>query len=116
MAFLNIGAVSAIPGVTPNAAQSEPERGGEDVRAFAGNLRSTVRWQKRQWTYETIWLSAAAADAIIAAIATRPVNVSGDITGGSTVSCIVTFTGGAYRKGPGGANPKRKLSLLIREV
>lgn len=116
MAFLNIGAVSAIPCVTPNAAATEPERGGADVRAFAGNLRSTVRWTKRQWTVETIWLSASSADAILTAIAARPVNVSGDITGGSTVPCVVNFTGGAYRKGAGGANPKRKLTLSIREA
>ena len=116
MAFLNIGAVSAIPCVTPNATASESEHGGADVRAFSGAMRSTVRWTKRQWTVETIWLSASSADAILSAIATRPVDVSGDITGGSTVPCVVTFTGGAYRKGAGGSNPKRKLNLTIREA
>lgn len=114
MAFLNIGAVSAIPCVTPEAQAQEPERGGEDVRAFAGNLRSTVRWTKRSWQVTTVALSAAATAAIRAAIAARPVNVSGDLTGGATVSCIVTETGGPFRRS--WVAPKETMTLTIREV
>lgn len=111
MAYLNIAGISTIPVVKGEGVGEEPERGGADVRAFAGNLRSTVRWEKRQWTVTTVALSAAAAAALRAAIVARPVNVSGDITAGATVPCIVTETGGPFK-----TSTKQQLTLLIREV
>lgn len=96
------------------ARESAPERIGEEVRAFAGNLLSTVRAEKRTWEYRVPFLSASDRDSLRTAIANGTVvSVSGEQVG-SAVDCVVSVEeevpsqeAGAY---------EYNLRLRIREV
>ena len=69
---------------------------GTTVRAFAGNLRSAVRAEKREWQVGTHYLSNADSATLKAAVALRAqVTCSGDMLGGS-VTCEVEVGDGAY--------------------
>lgn len=49
MPFLQIER-TIVPIRLDGATEKAPEEGGDDERAFAGNLRTTVRWTRRNWS------------------------------------------------------------------
>jgi hypothetical protein len=70
------------------ASEATPINIGEQSRAYAGNLRNSIRGQKRAWTVQISHIETADKETILAAIADEaPIVASGDILGGSfTVS------------------------------
>lgn len=96
MAFLTIAGNTVVI-QTAGATEEAPERGGEVARAFAGNLRSSLRYRKRAWRFTTNPLTQVAYDSLVAASDTgAPVTCSGDALSGASVSCIVQVSGGGY--------------------
>lgn len=92
MPFLSI-AGTAVPVTSDGGAENEPLRIGESTRAFAGNLRSTVRAEKRSWSFKTVPLSFAAAATIKSALANAAqVTVSGDFNNNVAVTCEGTVS------------------------
>jgi hypothetical protein len=112
MAFLTLNGTT-VPVDTSQATRNEDEVGGQDVRAFAGGLRSTVQWAKKSWTVTTPPLRAADQATVLAQTGVG-VTVAGDISGGASVTCTVRSQNGPYRKS-WGATVKRRLTLTIRE-
>lgn len=90
----------------------EDETGGQDVRSFAGGLRSTVRWTKKGWEFETPALSAAAQATILSAIGVG-VTVNGPINNSVAITCTVRCLNGPYRKS--WTDVKRRLKFRVRE-
>lgn len=113
MAFLTI-AGTTIPVSTGGAVAKAIERVGSSTRAFAGNLRSTVRAEKRAWQFTTRWLTQGDA-AIIEALYNNGefVTCAGDALG-ATYTCEVTQQDGPLMAT--GTGFKRQLVLLLREV
>lgn len=94
MAFLVI-AGTTIPCMEGSATE-RIVRIGSSFRAYAGNLRSTVRAEKREWQVTTHFLSNTASAALKAAVAlAAQVTCSGDLLGGS-VTCEVEVGDGSY--------------------
>jgi hypothetical protein len=113
MAFLTIAGVT-VPVSISGAAEKQKETVGSDSRAYAGNLRSTVRAEKRNWQFTTKTLSTVDDAALVAAVAGGVfVTCAGDALGVS-VTCRVTVTDGPYVKVAGGFRRTRVLQL--REV
>ena len=113
MAFLIIAGLT-IPVAPDGATKKAIESGGSDSRAYAGNLRSTTRWERNQWQFTTKHLSESDASAIETALAGGPfVSCSGDALG-TTVTCRVTVGDGPYRQTSGGF--RRSLVLTLRQV
>lgn len=114
MAFLTIAGID----VPVESSAKAIERIGTSERAFAGNLRSAVRAEKRAWTVVTTLLLNADAAAIEAAVDfAEHVTCSGDILGGS-VTCEATVVDSQYASfhGGDGLGFMRALQLLVREV
>src|SRR5579884_3291645 len=115
MAFLTIAGITIPVAVASGATKKAPETGGADSRAFAGNLRTTVRYEKRNWQFTTTPLLDAAAAAIETACAGGAfVTVAGDAVGGVNVTCRITVGDGGYTKVHG--TFRRVLVLTAREV
>lgn len=114
MSFLTI-ASTTIPVSTTGASKKGMERVGSSSRAFAGNLRSTVRAEKRVWQFTTKWLTQAEA-AVIEALYDNGefVSCAGDALG-ATVTCEVTQQDGPLTVVAGGGF-KRQLTLILKEV
>lgn len=66
------------------------EQGGSLTRAYAGNLRSTVRWEKRSWQVTTLPYLTADATTLKAAIALGAIVACAGNAFGATVNCVVT--------------------------
>lgn len=114
MPFLVIAGIT-VPAVS---ASDEVVRIGTSGRAYAGNLRSFIRAEKREWKVETGLLTNAEATALKAAVALgAQVTCSGDALGGS-VTCEVEIGQGGYisTAAADGTGVLRSLSLTIREV
>lgn len=116
MPFLTIGTYTDVPIAIDGARQVESELVGEIERAFAGNLRSTVRAAKRVWEVTTGALSLTEANQLRSqASFTAAVNCSGDLMTGATVSCFVTITESEYI--PDSLTTQRQImQLRIQEV
>lgn len=113
MPFLTIAGIT-VPVSTGGARETEPEQIGTDSRAFAGNLRTTVRAEKRAWEITTNHMTSTAFGTLRTAVANgAQVTVGGDAIGG-TVTCRVRITGATYVKVPGGH--RRVVTLVLREV
>lgn len=114
MSFLTLDGV-VVP-VTPNGAQEGAiERIGSESRAYAGNLRSTVREEKRSWTFTTRSLSSSEESDIRAAIADGAfITMSGDILGGASLLVSAALNGAPSTKVKGGF--RNVLTLTVREV
>ena len=112
MAFLNINGFNVPIDVT-QATRNEDEVGGQDVRAFAGNLRSTVQWQKKSATVTTPPLTAAQQSTYLGLVGTGK-TVTGDIFGAGGTTCTVRCLNGPYRHSWGNT-VKRRLTFTIRE-
>lgn len=77
---------------------------GEESRAFAGNQRSSVRDQKRIFTFVTAPTVEATWDTLRAAVANRAqVTVSGQILSGDSITASVRVSA----KQESGATPVR---------
>lgn len=89
-AFLTIGAITVL--VADGTFKENPlEQNGSMSRAYAGNLRSTVRWEKRSWQVTTLPMLVASANTLKAAVALgTAVSCAGNALG-ATISCIVTL-------------------------
>lgn len=94
---------------------SQVERIGSSSRAFAGNLRSSYRAEKRVWQFTTELLELTAWDTLYAAVALGAhVTCSGDALRG-TVTCEVEMSQGSDEvAGPNGV--MRSATLILREV
>lgn len=73
-------------------AEGDPVLIGEQSRAYAGNLRSSIRGQKRVWSAMTGYLDTTDKEALLAAVyGETHITGSGDLLGGSlTVSVKAT--------------------------
>jgi len=112
MAYLTLDGV-AVPCDTRASGEDDPETVGQDVRTFAGGLRSTERINKRQWTVTTPALSEAAAATIIAECGTGVV-CNGFFNNNVAVTCTVRRKGGRHGKATT-TTRTRVLVLVLRE-
>lgn len=95
MPFLQVGAV-VVSVSTDGAAETEPYRVGESLRAEEGNLRTSVRALKRAWRFTTGPLTLAQYNSLRTAVGTTGIAaVSGDAMPGS-VNCEVLITDARY--------------------
>lgn len=95
MAFLTLGATEVWVD-TRGATEPEVIRVGESTRAFAGNLRSTVRAVKRNWRFTGAPMSESAFAALRATFEAGDfVTCFGDALGG-TYECEVRVTDAGY--------------------
>ena len=118
MAYLTLAALT-VEILSDSGEATEPEVSGGDVRAFAGNLRSSRRWAKRQWRRVTKKLSPAEVTTLLATIGSplggNVVAVTGTIVNGVSTDCLVTVTGiDDVKESP--TTIKHHVSLLLREV
>lgn len=94
MAFLVVSGIT-VPALEGSATE-RIVRIGSSFRAFAGNLRSTVRAEKREWQITTYPMSNTASATLKAAVdLAEQVTCSGDMLGGS-VTCEVEVGDSAY--------------------
>jgi hypothetical protein len=93
--------------------------GGASVRAFAGNLRSTRRWVKRQWEMTTIPMLFSDIAALVAIIGSPQggnfVSCTGTFNNNVAVTCEVSITG---REDVKVSNTviRQRLTLAVKEV
>lgn len=116
MSFVVVAAL-VVP-VMEGQAVERVVRIGSSNRAYAGNLRSTVRAEKREWQITTGLLTITEANTLKAAVAlAAQVACSGDALGGS-VTCEVEVGDGAYINTTtvDGTGVLRSLVLTLREV
>ena len=95
------------------------ERIGVQQRAFAGNLRTAIRVEKRNWGLTTALLLQADYETLVAATALGAhVACSGDALGGDTITCSVELGDAAYVSvgTTDGNNFMRSVPLTLREV
>jgi len=118
MAFIQFGSV-VTPILTEAASQPESDRGGGVVRAFAGNLRSSLTWSKRKWQFTTAKLTFAEEAILLTAIGSpdggNVVACLGNFNNAVSVDCLVLVTGREYFKISSTAI-KRRLTLTLQEV
>lgn len=113
MAFLTIAGVT-YEVERQGAREGTPERIGEEIRAFAGNLLSTVRAEKRVWDYRVPLLSTSARNTLRTAIANGViVSVSGEQVGAAK-DCVVSVEDETPTQEAG--TYEYSLRLRIREV
>jgi len=94
------------------------ERFGQESPAFAGNLRSSIRVEKRRWSVTSGLLTQAELATLKAAVALGAhVTCSGDAMGGS-VTCAVEVgdAGFVTVATDDGLNFMRSVALTLREV
>lgn len=116
MSFLSITGFGALEVDSGGANEGEPEEGGEDVRAFAGNLRSVVSWTRRQWEFTTGWLTQADYNSLKAVCANgAQIVCSGDALDNAGITCRVRVHGGPYID-LAGTGFSRQARLTIFEV
>jgi hypothetical protein len=112
-----VSAGITVPVIAPGATK-DIVRLGTSSRAYAGNLRSSVRAEKREWEVLTSMLTQAEAVTLEAAVASAAqVSCSGDLLG-ATITCEVTVGKQQYPpyNGGDGLGFMRQLPLTIREV
>lgn len=114
MAFLTIAAV-AVDVLTTGARELPPVEVGKSKRAFAGNLRSSMRSTKRMWSFTT----GDMTDAQIVTLRTAAphgsfVTCSGDSLPASA-QYEVTYPGATFVES---GNPyyKRSIEIRVQEV
>lgn len=88
---------------------------GEAARAFSGAYRSGVRAAKRNWQFSLIPMTETVYDAFVAAIGLDvPIPVSGDFTGGVSVTSVVRIVSANYL--PSGSTFVRVANISIQEA
>jgi hypothetical protein len=118
-----VTAFLVVAGITVHIARGQAvesiERIGSSSRAYAGNLRSAVRAEKRSWRVTTTPMIGADATTLRAAVAlAAQVTCSGNALGG-TVTCEVEVNDVPYvatATTADGFNFRRVLALTLREV
>ena len=113
MAYLTLNGF-AVPCDTRASGEDEPEVIGQDVRVFAGGLRSTVQVEKRSWTVSTPPISHATAASILAQTGVGVV-CNGTFNNSVAVTCTVRYKGGRHPKSFNPATSLRVLTLNLRE-
>ena len=117
MAYFQAGVV-VVP-VRRDSASQTGEVGGETFRAFAGNLRSTRRWVKRQWEFTTIPMTFSDITALLAVIGTPAggnyVNCTGTFNNNIAIDCQVVVTGREDAK-ESNTVIRQRLKLSVTEV
>lgn len=115
MAFASIAGITVEVDVG-SFEEMEPEIGGEDVYAQAGNLRSVVSWTRRKWALTTGWMTQADFNTLKAAIAGGAlVPVTGDAFDNANITCRVKL-GAAPFIDIAGTSFNRQAHLTILEV
>jgi hypothetical protein len=118
VSFLVVGSV-VVDVLSESASQPESDVGGQDVRAFAGNLRSTRRWGKRKWAFTTKRMTAAEEATLLATIGAPDggafVSCTGNFNNGVAVTCQVLVANREYAK-ISSTTVKRRLTLALAEV
>lgn len=89
---------------------------GSKSRAFAGNLRSSVRGEKAAWSFTLPPMTPAAIAALRAAIANGAFVTVGGILVGADTLCTVTLTGEEKLPTVDTATYQAVLQLHIEEV
>ncbi len=113
MAYLQVAGITVSIGRGGQSRQTRLSIGARS-RAFAGNLRSSVRATKREWSFQTNPLTVATYDTLVAAIGV--VTVAGDAIG-STITADVEITDATDIEDDADALTfKRVATLQIREV
>lgn len=114
MSFLTLAGVT-VPTSVSGVQEGAIEQIGSESRAYAGNLRSTVRGQKRNWSVTTRPLTSTEESNIRSAIATGAfVTMSGDLIGGASLTVSATINSAPASKIKGGF--RNALTLAIKEV
>ncbi len=105
-----------IPIDEDGANQDESQFIGESVRTFTGALRSTVRAEKRQWSFQSVYITQAQETALRAVIANKAqVSCTIGLAGATVVAtCEVTITSSRYVRNGGVAD--RVVSLRLIEA
>jgi hypothetical protein len=104
-----------VPVARTGVVKRAPDRIGSASRAYAGNLRTTYRAEKRNWTIPTQLLTDTDALALEAAVALGvAVTCSGAILGGS-ISCEIEVQDSIYTPLTNGVF-RRTLVLAVREI
>lgn len=118
MAYMTVGGIP-LRVLTESSSGGEPETSGGDVRAFAGNLRSSRRWAKQQWPRRTGKMTAAEVASLRAVVGSpmggNVVSCVGDFSMGVTLNCLFTITGIEDVKSSATV-VKYRLSILVKEV
>jgi hypothetical protein len=110
VAFLILGGVS-VDALTSGAREGQPIEIGRSRRAFAGNLRSSLRSIKRMWSFVTRDMTDAEITTLMTAAPHGAfVTCSGDALPGSA-QYDVTYPGGTFEEA---GNPYYKRSIEIR--
>lgn len=113
MAFLIVAGITVLVAPT-GAVKKSPERIGTSTRAFAGNLRTTVRAEKRSWQFTTKWIIDADAAALETAVANGAHVACSGTALNASVNCEVTLQDANYVFVRGGF--RRQVVLLLKEV
>lgn len=119
MAYLTLNGSFTVPVKRDSAKQSTPDVGGETFRAFAGNLRSTRRWVKRQWDMTTIPMTFTDIASLLAIIGTPAggnyVTCNGTFNNNVAVTCQVVITGRDDAR-ESNTTIRQRLTLVVTEV
>jgi hypothetical protein len=116
------GAALVIAGIAvpllEGTAVENVEQGGSSERAQAGNLLSDCPWEKLTWQATTGLLTYTEVAALKAAIAFRKQVTCSGLIPVTTVTCVVTWSNGAYinTSTTDGTGILRSLVLLLRQV
>jgi hypothetical protein len=118
MAYMVIGGIP-VRVLTDSANGATVQRGGGVVRAFAGNLRSSLDWGKQEWPRTTGKMTSAEVTTLLGVIGSpaggNVVSCSGDFSRGTTLDCLVTVESIDDVK-QSATEVRYRLHLLVRQV
>lgn len=114
MAFVTVASID-LDILVAGAAQNESTVVGAAKRAFAGNMRSSIRARKRAWKFTVGPVTQSQHNTLRSAVEASSgiVNCSGDALG-ATISCLVTIGDADYVQD--GVSFLRRLDLVLQEV
>lgn len=119
MAFLTIAGNDARVSVE-GPTQPAPERIGYTTRSYNGTLRSSYRYEKRNWSFKSVPLSYAAAATIRSACSPAlQVTCNGDFNNNVAVTCEVLIGDAPFFPASSGADSLGYMVVLtytLREV
>jgi hypothetical protein len=97
MDFLTIAGL-VIPVADGSWKENAPTQGGSESYSYNGRLRSTVRWEKRSWSFSTAHMLKSEGEALKAACALGiPVAIGG--TASTATPCRVKVGAGTVING-----------------
>lgn len=99
------------------AQEAPPRRTGTVEEMFSGRLRSTVRAENREWSFDLAPMPTATYNALRADVAGgQEVQVTGDLLDGQAYTCFVELRGAQFIPIDGGLGFERLVSVTVREV